>query len=122
VFNPDSDYDHMFNAEIFEILFLADDHEDNNAGEEEITPSLAKSKNPGHAKKKNTATRFDAAISKDYQAPKCANPKITGKTSELTVAEREIFNMMTAPKCFHPKITGKTDLMEAECELRNMVK
>jgi hypothetical protein len=55
VFNPDSDYDHMSNVEISEILSLADDHEDTNTREEEVTPSLAKFKNPGHAKKNNTA-------------------------------------------------------------------
>jgi hypothetical protein len=41
VFNPDSDYDHMSNAEISKMLYFDDDHEDNNAGEEELTPSLA---------------------------------------------------------------------------------
>jgi hypothetical protein len=98
VFNPESDFDHMSNADISEILSLADDHGENNAGEEEVIPSLAKSNNPGRAKKKNTAARFAAALSKDPQAPKCVNPKIARKTSELKVAECDIFNMMTAPK------------------------
>jgi hypothetical protein len=64
VFNPDSDYDHMFNVEISKMLSLADDHEENNAWGEELIPSLSKSKNPGHTKKKNSAIRFASAISK----------------------------------------------------------
>jgi hypothetical protein len=48
VFNLDRDLDYLSNADISEILSLDDDHVYNNAGEEEVMLSLAKSNNPGH--------------------------------------------------------------------------
>jgi hypothetical protein len=53
-FDIDKDYQHLSNIEISEMLCLADDHQDQNTGEEELMLSFAKSNRPVRAKKKNT--------------------------------------------------------------------
>jgi hypothetical protein len=69
---------------------------------------FAKSKRPGRVKKKNTAARFKAAISKDEvkpQSPKTLNPKIvTKKTTEFKLdVECELQNR-TKQAALRPKM------------------